>query len=83
MNERTISNTIEDVAAETDAGGFADSDILMELRNMISEVITECTDATTTGNDGCGCGSADVEFEMNGLRFNISITLSEEDEVEH
>ena len=80
---KTIYDTISDVAEETAAGGFADSDILMELRKMVSEVITECTDATTTGNDGCGCGSADVEFDLNGLRFNISISLSEDGEVEH
>jgi hypothetical protein len=80
---KTIYDTISDVAEETAAGGFADSDILMELRKMVSEVITECTDATTTGNDGCGCGSADVEFDLNGLRFTISISLSEDDEVEH
>jgi hypothetical protein len=81
--QRTILDTIADVTAETDAGGFADSDILMELRKMISEVITECTDAKTTGNDGCGCGSADVEFDLDGLRFNVSISLSEDEEVEH
>jgi hypothetical protein len=80
---KTIYETISDVAEESAAGGFADSDILMELRKMISEVITECTDAKTTGNDGFGCGSADVEFDLDGLRFNISISLSEDEEVEH
>ena len=83
MTERTIFDTCDDAATETGAGGFADSDILMELRAMISEIITECTDAVTTGNDGCGCGSADVEFDLDGLRFNVSISLSEDEEIEH
>ena len=81
--QKNIHETIADVSAETDAGGFADSDILMELRKMITEVITECTDAKETGMTGCGCGSADVEFELGDLRFTVSISLSEDEEVEH
>lgn len=80
---KNIYETISDVTAETDVGGFADSDILMELRKMITEVITECTDAKETGMTGCGCGSADVEFDLEGLKFMISISLSEDEEVEH
>lgn len=83
MTERTIFDTCADVTEESDTGDFADSNILMELRAMISEVVTECTDATATGNDGCGCGSADVEFDLHGLKFNVSISLSEDEEVEH
>ena len=83
MTERTIFETVDDVADETGLGGFADSDILMELRAMITEIITECTEATMTGNDGCGCESADVEFDLEGLRFNVSISLSEDEEIEH
>jgi hypothetical protein len=83
MTERTIFETVTDAEAEADLGGFADSDILMELREMITEIITECTEATTTGNDGCGCGSADVEFDLDGLIFNVSISLSEDEEIEH
>lgn len=83
MNDKTIVDTVTDDAAESDAGGFADSHILMELREMISELITDCTDATTTGNDGCGCGSADVEFDLDGLKFTVSISLSGDEDIEH
>jgi hypothetical protein len=83
MTERTIFDTCDEVSAESDAGGFADSDILMELRAMITELITECTDAKETGMSGCGCGSADVEFDLEGLTFNVSISLTEPEEIEH
>lgn len=83
MTERNIFDTVADVAAESDAGDFADSDILMNLRAMITELITECTDAKETGMSGCGCGSADVEFDLDGLIFNVSINLSEPEEIEH
>jgi hypothetical protein len=32
MTERTIFETVTDAEAEADLGGFADSDILVELR---------------------------------------------------
>jgi hypothetical protein len=83
MTERTIFDTVADVATESEFGGFADSDILLDLRKMITELITECTDAKATGNSGCGCGSADVEFDLDGLVFNVSISLSEPEEIEH
>lgn len=76
------TETVDDLA-EDDNSGFTDSAVLMNLREMISDLLTECTDAKTTGNDGFGLGSADVEFEMHGVKFNISISLSEEDETEH
>lgn len=66
-----------------DDGPFDDAPVLMHLRDMISGLLTECTDAKTTGNSGCGCGSADVEFDLNGLKFTVSISLSEDDDVEH
>jgi hypothetical protein len=62
---------------------FADSDLLMELRKMITEIVVECTDAKETGNSGCGCGAADVEFDLHGVVFNVSISLSGDEEVEH
>jgi hypothetical protein len=83
MTERTIFNTVADVDSETEAGGFADSHILMELRKMITELLTDCTDAKTTGNSGCGCGSADVEFDLDGVVFNVSISLSGDEDVEY
>lgn len=64
-------------------GPFDDAAVLMHLRDLVSELLTECTDAKTTGNSGCGCGSADVEFDLNGVKFTVSISLSEDDDVEH
>ncbi len=64
-------------------GPFDDAPVLMQLRDIVSELLTECTDAKTTGNSGCGCGSADVEFDLNGVKFTVSISLSEDDDVEH
>lgn len=83
MTAKTIFNTVADVEAESATGGFADSHILMDLRNLISELMTECTDAKMTGNSGCGCGSADIEFELDGVVFTVSISLSGDEESEH
>jgi hypothetical protein len=44
MREKNISETISDVAEEMEGGGFAYSDVLMELRAMVTEVITDYTD---------------------------------------
>ena len=74
----TEPTPVEDVAAP-----FEDSEILMLLRKMISGLITDCTDAKETGNSGCGCGSADVEFDLDGVVFTVSISLSGDDDVEH
>jgi hypothetical protein len=81
MTDRTIVDTCAD--AEIEANGFSDSDVLLELRNLISELLTEYTDAKETGNDGCGCGSADIEFDMDGIVFTVSISLSGDEEIEH
>jgi hypothetical protein len=75
-------NTLEEFYPYIDEP-FTDADVLLELREMVSTVITECTEATTTGQGGCGCGSADVEFELDGLKFNVSISLSEDEALEH
>jgi hypothetical protein len=81
-NERSIFDTVADVEAENEAGGFADSDILMELREYVRTSL-EANDCISTGMDGCGCGSADIEMEFEGIRFNVSISLSEDEETEH
>lgn len=67
----------------SDPGPFDDADILMRLRGIVSELLTKHTDAKETGNSGCGMGSADVEFDLNGVKFTVSISLSEDDDVEH
>ena len=62
---------------------FEDSDLLLELRSMITELLVTFSEAKTTGNSGCGCGSADAEFELHGVTFTVSISLSGDDDVEH
>lgn len=64
-------------------GPFDDAPILLQLRDLVAELLTECTDAKETGNSGCGMGTADVELDLNGVKFTVSISLSEDDEVEH
>jgi hypothetical protein len=73
----------EPTVIEEEQNAFEDSDVLIFLRGMIADAITSCTDSKETGNSGCGMGSADIEFELEGLKFTVSISLSGDDEVEH
>ena len=73
MNEQPIEPT------EADFDPFEDADILMALREFVTEclVVNNCT---IGNNSGCGCGSAEIDMEFEGIKFQVSISLIE---VEH
>ena len=77
MSAPTLDTDIDD-----EANPFEDADTLLFLREYVRESL-EANEINSTGNDGCGCGSADLEMEFEGVRFFISISLCEPEETEH
>ena len=62
---------LPDIGAATLDEAFGDPETLLNSRDWLTKAV-HAQGAKTVGS-GVGCGQADIDIELEGMRYNISI----------
>jgi len=62
----------EDLPVTKYADDFGDPETLLNSRNWLQQAL-EAKGAVFDGGAGIGCGQADIDIKLEGMRYNVSI----------